>query len=108
MTALVCFCSCPDANSASRIADALGDERLAACVNILDRVRSVYRWQGRIERAEEFQLVIKTVRERHDALVARIVELHPNELPEVIAVEIDGGLGPYLEWIGAQTRPEND
>ncbi|MEP6633451.1 MAG: divalent-cation tolerance protein CutA [Luteimonas sp.] len=108
MTALVCFCSCPDANSASRIVDALVDERVAARVTNVDGVRSVYRWQGRSERADQFQPVVKTVRERHDALVARIVELHPNELPEVIAVEIDGGLGPYLDWIGAQTRPEND
>ena len=108
VTALVCLCTCPDAEIANRIADALVSERLAACVNIVPGVRSVYRWQGRVEHVDEMQLLIKTVRERCDALVARIVELHPYELPEVIAVEVAGGLAAYLGWIDEQTHVESD
>ena len=106
MTALVCLCTCPDAEIANRIADALVSERLAACVNIVPGVRSVYRWQGRVEHVDEMQLLIKTVSERCDALVARIVELHPYELPEVIVVEVAGGLAAYLGWINEQTYVE--
>ncbi len=103
MTALVCFCTCPDPDSASRIADALVGERLAACVNIVPGLRSVYRWRGAIESADEVLLLIKTRRERLDALTARVRELHPHELPEVIAVEVAGGLAAYLDWIAEQT-----
>ena len=99
MTALVCFCTCPDRDTAQRIADALVDERLAACVNVLPGLRSVYRWHGAIERADEVMLIIKTVRERLEQVTARVVALHPNELPEVIAVEIAGGLATYLDWV---------
>lgn len=99
MTALVCFCTCPDRDSAQRIADALVGERLAACVNVLPGLRSVYRWQGAIERADEVMLLIKTVRERLERVTARVAALHPNELPEVIAVEIAGGLAAYLDWV---------
>jgi periplasmic divalent cation tolerance protein len=108
VTALVCLCTCPDAEVAARIADALVSERLAACVSIVPGVRSVYRWQDKVEHVDETQLLVKTARERCDALVARIVELHPYELPEVIAVEIGGGLAAYLDWIGEQTRVESD
>ncbi|MBC7988119.1 MAG: divalent-cation tolerance protein CutA [Luteimonas sp.] len=108
VTALVCLCTCPDAEIATRIADALVSERLAACVNIMPGMRSVYRWQDRVEHVDETQLLIKTARERCDALVARIVELHPYELPEVIAVEVAGGLAAYLDWIGEQTHMESD
>ena len=105
VTALVCLCTCPDATSARRIADALVGERLAACVNLLPGISSVYRWQGRVEQAEEVLLVVKTTRGRLEALTQRAQALHPYELPEVVAVDIAGGLPGYLAWIADQTRP---
>ena len=107
VNALICFCTCPDTDTAERLAEALVEERLAACVNILPGLRSVYRWQAEVERADETLLLIKTVRERFDALSARIKALHPHELPEVLAVEAAGGLPAYLAWVAEQTR-END
>lgn len=104
--AVLAFCTCPDAATAARIADALVGERLAACVSVLPGVRSVYRWQGAVERADEVQLLIKTVAARMPALAARIVALHPYELPEVVAVEAAAGLPAYLEWISAQVAPD--
>lgn len=104
MTVLVCFCTCPDIDSARRIADALVAERLAACVNVLPGLRSVYRWQGAIEHADETMLLIKTSQDRLDTVCARIRALHPQELPEVIAVEASGGLTAYLDWVVEQTR----
>lgn len=99
VTVLVCFCTCPDTETAQRIADALVTERLAACVNVLPGLRSVYRWQGAIERTDEVMLVIKTMRGRLEALTARVNALHPYELPEVLAVEASGGLTAYLDWV---------
>jgi periplasmic divalent cation tolerance protein len=99
VTVLVCFCTCPDSDSAQRIADALVEERLAACVNVLPGVRSVYRWKGAIECNDEVLLLVKTVAAQLDALCARITALHPHELPEEIAVEASGGLGAYLDWV---------
>jgi periplasmic divalent cation tolerance protein len=87
------------------MAEALVGERLAACVNVLPCVASVYRWQGQVERAEESLLLVKTTRPRLEALTARIVELHPYELPEVVAVDIAGGLPGYLAWIADETDP---
>ena len=101
---LACFCTCPDAASATRIAEALVESRLAACVNQVPGLRSVYRWEGAIERADEVLLVIKTTGNRLEALTARIHELHPYELPEVIAFEVAGGLSAYLDWVAEQTR----
>lgn len=101
----IVFCTCPDNDSASRIAEALVGERLAACVNILPAIDSVYRWQGAIERASEVQLIIKTVETRVTALIARIRALHPYELPEILAIEAAGGLPDYLEWVRAETTP---
>ena len=103
---LACFCTCPDAASAERIADALVEARLAACVNQVPGLRSVYRWEGAIERADEVLLVAKTTHARLDALIERIRELHPNELPEVIAFEVAGGLAAYLDWVAEQTRTD--
>jgi periplasmic divalent cation tolerance protein len=99
VTVLVCFCTCPDTATAQAIADALVGERLAACVNVLPGLRSVYRWQGAIERADEALLLIKTVRGQLPAMQARVVALHPYELPELVAVEVAGGLAAYLDWI---------
>ena len=99
MTALVCLCTCPDPDTARRIADVLVEERLAACVSVLPGLRSVYRWQGAVEHADEVLLLIKTVRARLEPLSTRIAALHPHELPEVIAVEASGGLSAYLDWV---------
>jgi len=102
--ALVCYCSCPDPATAERIANALVAERLAACVNVIPGVRSVYRWQDAVEQADEVLLMIKTAADRLDALTARVASLHPAELPELIAVEVAGGLPAYLSWVAEQTR----
>jgi periplasmic divalent cation tolerance protein len=107
MSVLLCLCTCPDADSASTIAATLVEERLAACVNQLPGLRSVYRWHGAVEHAEEVLLLIKTSGDRLEALTARLQTLHPYELPEVIAVEAAGGLAPYLAWVAEQTREDD-
>ena len=101
MTALLCLSSCPDTATAHRIADALVDARLAACVSVLPGVHSTYRWQGSVERAEEVLLLIKTTRDALPALQARLPGLHPYELPELLAVEA-AGLPAYLDWIARE------
>ena len=105
--ALICFCTCPDAGTAERIATALVDERLAACVNILPGLRSIYRWQGKPETAEEVLLLAKTTAEAYAALQDRLRELHPYELPELLAVESAFGLPAYLQWVADETRPKD-
>jgi periplasmic divalent cation tolerance protein len=106
MNAIVVFCTCPDESSATRIAEALVGEHLAACVNRIAGIASTYRWKGRIQHDAENLLVIKTTHERFHALRERILVLHPYELPEVIAVDIAAGHAPYLDWIAAQTAPD--
>jgi len=102
MTALLTvLCTCPDAETARRLAEELVERRQAACVNIISGVSSVYQWQGKRETAEELLLVIKTRENRYNALQQSILELHPYELPEIIAVPIITGFKPYLEWIDA-------
>ena len=103
MSAFVCYCNCPDSDSARRIAGTLVEERLAACVNILPGVVSVYRWEGVVQRADEVLLMIKTSGARLPALIIRVGELHPYELPEVIAIELAAGLPAYLAWIASET-----
>lgn len=107
MTVFACFCTCPDEASAARIADALVEARLAACVSQLTGLRSVYRWQGEIERADEVLLVIKTTPDRLDALTELVRALHPYELPELLAFEVAGGLAAYLDWVAEQTRADD-
>lgn len=107
MPVLIVYCTCPDAATASAIADALVAERLAACVTTLPGARSTYRWQGRIEHAEEQLLLIKTLPAHLPALTERVQALHPYELPEVLAVESAGGLAPYLHWVAEQTRNDD-
>ena len=102
MAVLVCFCTCPDRATADRLAEALVAERLAACVNVVPGLHSVYRWQGAIERSDETLLLIKTTQAGLPALSSRIVELHPYELPEIVAVEVAGGLSAYLDWVAEQ------
>jgi len=104
---LLVFCTCPDAPAADRIADSLVREGLAACVNQIPGLTSVYRWEGRIERDAETLLLIKTTDARFDALSARVRELHPYDLPEIVAVPVALGLPEYLEWVCACTANDD-
>jgi periplasmic divalent cation tolerance protein len=94
----------PDRDSATKLAHVLVARRVAACVNILSPCRSVYRWQGKTEDAEEFPMLIKTTRDRYADLEAAIRAGHPYELPEIIAIPLAGGLSAYLEWVESETR----
>lgn len=89
----------PDADTARRAARVLVEERLAACVNLLPQVESVYRWKGAIETASETVALIKTNSWKYQPLESRIRELHPYEVPEIISLRIDSGLTEYLRWI---------
>lgn len=84
---------------ASRIATALVEGRLAACVNVVGPIDSVYRWEGKVESAQEFLLLIKTTASRGASVAGRIRELHSYDLPEAIEMSIDGGSAEYLKWI---------
>lgn len=100
--AIVVFCTCTDQEQALRIANALVDDRLAACVNLLPPVQSIYRWQENKECAEEILLLIKTTQERFPALRERILELHSYDTPEVICMAIADGSEKYLSWLRLQ------
>lgn len=89
---------------ASRIATGLVDAQLAACVNIVGPIKSVYRWQGKVESAQEYLLLIKTVGSRSARVTARIRELHSYDLPEAVEVSIEGGSAEYLKWIADSVR----
>ena len=102
-TVLLAFCTCPNEVVAEAIADILVGEKLAACVNLLPGIRSIYAWQGEIQRDAEVMLLIKTSTARLVALTQRLPELHPYDLPEIIAIPVSHGLPPYLEWVLACT-----
>ncbi len=102
---LLVLTNCPDPETADAIARALVESRLAACVNRLAPVASVYRWQGEIESATEVPLLIKCTRERYPAVEQAIRELHPYSVPEIIGVPLTAGYAPYLRWVDAETQP---
>ena len=103
-TVLLCYCTCPDRDSAGRIARALVDERLAACVSGIAAVRSTYRWQEAVHTDTEELLLIKTTAARLPALERRVLELHPYEVPELIAVPVADGHAAYLDWVRQHSR----
>lgn len=102
---LLVFTNCPDEEVAERIARALVDNRLAACVNQLAPVDSIYRWRGVVEEAGEIPLLIKCTRERYPAIEEAIRQLHPYTVPEIIAVPVVAGFAPYLRWVDDETQP---
>ena len=104
METLLVLTNCPDEATANAIALALVEEKFAACVNILPRVQSIYRWQGAVESAVEVPLLIKTTAAAYPALEAAIRERHPYDVPEIIALPITTGLPAYLNWLAAETR----
>lgn len=95
----IALCTVPNETIAGQIADALVSEKLAACVNIIPSIMSVYRWKDVIEYGEEQLLLIKTSESVWPLLETRILELHPYELPEIIAVPIQTGQADYIQWI---------
>jgi periplasmic divalent cation tolerance protein len=95
---IVVSCTHPPAG-AEALAHALVSSRLAACVQLTPGIRSVYRWDGRVEVGEETRLDIKTTAARLPALIAEIERLHPHDVPEVLALPVAGGSEPYLDWI---------
>ena len=95
----VVMCTCPDQASADAVAHILVDQQLAACVNIIPAVASVYRWQGKIEKNSELLLLIKTKRIALAGIETAIINHHPYELPEIISIPIHSGLTHYLSWI---------
>ena len=99
---IVVFSTASSAEEAEKIARALVNDRLAACVNVIPSVRSFYRWQGKIEDSPEFLLVIKSSRERFDGLRAAIEKLHSYEVPEVVAMPVVDGASNYLNWMDGE------
>ncbi len=102
--ALLVYCTCPDDETANMLAERLVSKQLAACVNIINGLQSVYAWQGKIETSSEALLLIKTTTTAYEALQTQLREHHPYELPEIVAVSITAGLPGYLEWINKSVR----
>ncbi len=94
----------PDRASAQQMAQALIENRSAACINILAECASVYRWRGKMETASEVPLLIKTTRAAYPRLEACIRAHHPYELPEIVAVPVSDGLPGYLQWVTQETQ----
>ncbi|TCV96037.1 periplasmic divalent cation tolerance protein [Luteibacter rhizovicinus] len=100
---LLAMTGCGEAAAAQVIATALVEERLAACVNIIPGIRSTYRWDDRVQTENEVVLLIKTTAGRYDAMQARLIELHPYEVPEIVAIPVERGHAAYLDWVRAST-----
>src|SRR6185503_5950545 len=96
---LIVLVTTSNAEEAARLADVLVSERLAACVNIVPGIESIYRWEGKVTRDQEALMIIKTTGERYDELKRRVKELHSYSMPEVVALKIDRGSEQYLNWL---------
>lgn len=100
---IMVICNCPDHQVAEQLAETLVGERLAACINIMPEMKSVYRWQSQVENDLEVQIQIKTTAALYDKLQQRIEVLHPYEVPEIIATPILRGSPNYMQWITENT-----
>jgi periplasmic divalent cation tolerance protein len=104
---VVVLSTVPDNETGETIARTLVDERLAACVNLLPPMTSIYRWTGAVERDTERQLLIKTTRDRVPAIETRLRQLHSYDLPELIVIDATGGSAEYLAWVASSVNPQN-
>ena len=102
--AVVVLVTTPTPERAAELARTLVEERLAACGNVVPGLRSIYRWEGKVQDEAEALLVLKTTRARFEALRDRVLALHPYEVPEVIALPVEAGSARYLAWIADETR----
>lgn len=100
---LLVLCTFPDPEKAREIGTLLVERQLAACVNLLPGVESIYRWQGQVERASEVMAVFKTTGGAYGALAGALAELHPYEVPEIIAFRPEAVAGPFLAWVAGST-----
>jgi periplasmic divalent cation tolerance protein len=101
----VVLVTAPDAEAAARLARTLVEERLVACANLVPGVRSIYRWQGAVQEEGEVLLVLKTRAESCAALAARVRDLHPYQLPELLELPATGGSEAYLSWVRTESSP---
>lgn len=101
---LVVFCTCPDEETAHELSAGLVGKGLAACVNVLPAVRSIYRWQGAVQEDDEVLMVIKTTVSKYPELENWLGDHHPYDLPEVIALPVEKGSSAYLEWVARETE----
>lgn len=104
---LFVFITCPDHASAEKIAEVLVERRLAACVNLIPGLTSVYRWDGKIEKDQEILLMAKTTQLTFAALEDCVTSLHPADLPEIIGLPVQAGLAGYLQWVANETTSAN-
>lgn len=102
METMIVLCNVPEQALAEQIATTLLDEQLAACVNIMAACQSMYRWQGKIETASEIPMLIKSSKALYPRLQARLLELHPYEVPEIVALPLQDGLPAYLTWVAGE------
>jgi periplasmic divalent cation tolerance protein len=104
MAVIAVLTNLPDSESAFNLARTLVERRLAACANVLTPATSFFRWEGRLEQAPEVPVILKTTAERYPELERVLRELHPYDLPEILAFDADRGLAQYLEWVEAQCK----
>jgi periplasmic divalent cation tolerance protein len=100
---LIVLVTASSRQEARKIGEAVVKEKLAACVNILSAVTSIFRWQGKVQRSREVLLMVKTTERRYAALEKVIRSMHSYEVPEIIALKINKGLGQYTAWVGQET-----
>lgn len=100
----IVLCTVDEPETAHKLARELVNRRLAACVNIIPKVSSVYKWKGELEVAEEVLLLAKTSPERVPDLIQQVSQLHPYDVPEILTLPVDQGLGAYLDWVLAETK----
>jgi len=102
---LLTLCTVPDAETGANLAELVIEKQLAACVNVLPGLISIYRWEGNVEQDPEALMLIKTTRTAFPSLRDALAEAHPYDVPEIIAAPIDEGLGEYLRWVRDECRP---
>ena len=103
MSILVVYSTFPTPEKAAEVVRTLVSEQLAACGNLVGPIRSIFRWNGEVADEPETLAILKTTRDRFEAMRARLVELHPYEVAEVIALPVEAGHAPYLAWVAAET-----
>ena len=104
---VIVYITTSDAREANDLAEAILKERLAACANVVESVKSIYWWKGKLEHDDESLIILKTTERKFDALAARVKELHSYENPEIVAVPILKGSSDYLAWIDAEVDPKS-